>query len=207
MINLPLITFINGAPQCGKSTLMRLLQKNVAAWGICPMSFKSPAQRALISTHYARVSEYGLINLEDISVRKKAIDSTGITHEEWIDSFIRWMKQRVGAGALGDILRREILDLKDSWRFFLLDDLWTEDDARPIAQAFGRENCLIIHLRRHGCTWAGGLGDDVMGLHLARHIGIDNNGKPEDMLDRLEQILGTLKDPAHSIEGFEKPLR
>lgn len=207
MLKLPLLTFLNGPPGCGKSTLMRLIQEDMDG-AICPMSFKSPARSALLACHYPHLTMTLPPNLEDPTILARPIDGAGITHGEWLESFTKWLKGKVGKDALGNILRRDFIFLESSWPKFLVDDLGTEDDARPLVGAVGgSEHTLIIHLRRHGCEFKDDSSTLVYGQYLGHHIGIDNNAKPEDMLDRLRGMVGDTQSSSHPIEGFTRPLR
>jgi hypothetical protein len=191
MIHLPRFTFLNAPAESGKTTLANMLSEQDT--GLALVSFAEPIRNAMAATFYpAHPLDHP--DFRDSKVKRSSLPGTNVTHRDWMVQYSIFMKTLLGPYIFGDLAKKTCMDLSDYYPRFLFDDNRYTQEIHPFSLAFGRDDCLMIHISRQGKSWddekfdTSGKGDF---LHFvgARHASLNNNGKPEDMLSQLERIL------------------
>jgi hypothetical protein len=191
VIHLPMFTFLNAPAGSGKTTLAQLLTGSDP--GLMHMSFAEPIRMALCAVFYpSHPTDPPDLRRSDIKAAN--IPGTSVTHREWMVKFSSFMKEICGQYIFGDLAKRNAIEISHYWPRFVFDDCRYLQELNPFSLAFGRENCLMIHIERTGKSWddekfdTSGRGDF---LHYpgTRHILITNNGEPKDMLGQIARAL------------------
>lgn len=197
MIRLPAFTFLNAPPRSGKSTLATLLEEQDQS--LVRISFAEPLRSVLISLFYPE--ELGDAQSKDF--RDPAVKAQGIpltpswTNEQFLIDFYRWLESKTNEHILGDIAKRHISKLAEYYSRFVFDDARTVGDVAPFINAFGADECLMIHIDRLGALWRpGDVGGWLENLPGIQHARVINNTDPEYMLKQLELLLGGKADAA-----------
>jgi hypothetical protein len=196
VIRLPPLTFLSGPPGCGKSTIADALSKQDS--GLCRCSIAEPIRMALLSTFYPDQMTLG-IDLRDGAVKASVIPGTGITHRQWMISFSEFMKSLFGKQIFGDLAKRQLELQTMYYDRFVFDDCRFADELRPFINAYGGQNCLIVHINRKDATWGTDPHtslNEIPGIH---HAGINNNSTVEDALSSLAAALDQTYIPPSQI--------
>jgi hypothetical protein len=191
MIQLPSFTFLNAPPRSGKSTLAHLLDMQDVALVHC--SFAEPLRNALFGTFYpGELGDSQTMDLRDPATKIKPVPCVpSWTNEQFLIDYGTWLKSKTNEFILGDLAKAHIQRIMDYYIRFVYDDARTMGDIAPFINAFGVDNCALIHIERLGATWrTGDVGGDLLHLPAIRHVMLTNNGKPEAMLGQLAVLMG-----------------
>lgn len=196
MIKLPAYTFLNAPAGSGKTTLAQLLSEQDQ--GLIHLSFAAPLRMALLATFYPEELPMGGLNLQDQTVKKRPIVGTNYPHERFLIDYGNWLKEKTNAHIIGDLGKRAVDSVRSYYTRFLFDDARIVADIAPFINAFGAEECMLIHIERRDAPGrAGDVGDTaILDLPGIRHVRIPNNGSVLEMLFFLQKLLGgTVEGP------------
>jgi hypothetical protein len=190
-VPLPPFTFICGPAESGKSTLAALLCS--ADSGAVRVSFAEPIRNAMAAVFYPD-RPLDTPDFRDATVKAEMIPGTPITHRAWMVAFSSFMKQTHTKYIFGELAKRTCESLSEYYSRFVFDDMRYLDEINPFCLAFGKDQCLIIHLERAGKSWKREAWDttgpqDHLRYTGARHLVLINNGTVDELLPRLHQIL------------------
>lgn len=188
---LPTFTFINGPNGSGKTSLANALGD--LDHGLCHSSFADPIRSALLATFYPDEMYSGGLDLQSQKVKSSPLFDTGLTHREWMIQYAQWMRSATNPYIFATIALRRCERLARHWPRFIFDDCRYPQEPAPFSLAYGPTECLIISLRRNGCSFTNPneVGEDLMLLPGARHIALNNNGPT--IHDAVGVLLGTTR--------------
>jgi len=190
MLKLPAFTFLNGPPRSGKSTLADMIDRQDIS--MCRMSFAEPLRGALLGTfHPDRFSDMLQLNLRDPATKAQTIHGTTWTNEQFLIDYGTWLKSKTNEYILGDLAKQAIVHT-DYYTRYVFDDCRTIGDVAPFINSYGASECLLVHVERRGAVWRpGDVGGSLLSLPGIRHIVVQNNSTPSDMLKQFELLTGS----------------
>ena len=125
--------------------------------------------------HYSRdLKEKPWIKLDGLSPRQALI---GVSEEV--------IKPIFGKRYFGEALASELEE-----GFNVVSDSGFPDELMPVIESVGKENILVVKIKRDGCSFVGDsrsyLNTDELGV---REVWIDNNSTLEDLHKELDEII------------------
>lgn len=145
------IVFINGPPGSGKDTAANAIygrMKNARTYKM--------AQPIIEAVRGAfRISNVDWKGLMSPEFKQSPSDKFfGRTPRETMISFSEdWIKPFFGKDTFGHLAVRELMTSKMD--LCAISDSGFREECLPVVQQFGRQNCLVIQLKRDGCTFKG----------------------------------------------------
>lgn len=199
MLNLPRFVFINGPAGCGKSTLATLLcEANPAVWR---EAFAEPIREMLRTVFFPEDSPIegpDRVNFRDGEIKKQAllklagIEGQGLSvRQAMIDFSEHYMKPRFDEDIFGKLLYKRCEALAPWYSTFVIDDSGFVPEAQYVISKAGEGACLLIRLRRAGCSFVGDSRSYIT-LPNVPTIDISNDGAAAEMLAELELHRGAI---------------
>lgn len=179
------VIFLNGPPRCGKDTLAGHIVRAMPGFRLCKFA-KVLKER----TH----ALYGKPDLpHDAFEEVKDIPNEiflGLSpREAYINVSERLMKPLHGNDVWGKILLNGMLEQYSPALGYVISDSGFEEEALPIIDRFGAENCLLIRIAapKRGCTF---MGDSRSYIELpVRTLNFYNNETVEEFLREADEQL------------------
>jgi len=147
------VVFLNGPPYSGKDTAANFLHKHFmhAPYYATKLKFSKPLKDACQALYGIDHDERKWLEQNKEQPYDKLL---GLS---WRQSQIvmaeEWLKPTFGNDVLGRIAFRHFQQMPSNMA--LISDSGFEQEAVPLVQAFGPDNCLIVQLQREGCTFEG----------------------------------------------------
>lgn len=194
MITLPKYTFINGPPGSGKSSLAALLCNNDRT--VWRESFAQPIRDMMYAVFFPEEGPISFsFDLRDMSAKQAlhpyAKDAIHTNRSVMISFSENWMKPAFGNDIFGRLCYARCKEQELFYDRFVIDDSGFAHETEYIISQVGAENCLLIHLNRPGCDFAGD-SRSYIDLPISSITLVNDGPKPESMLDALQLELGNL---------------
>ena len=178
------IVFFNGSPRVGKDTLvMGLLSKFPTAINI---KFSTPLKTAIPVF-------FGLTHAQiDILEQNKDAPRNYFLGKSWREVQISlsedWAKPIFGKRVFGDITKN-IIENEDDANIFLISDSGFQEEAGTIVEQFGKENCLLIRLKREGTNFDNDSRSYWENIFDIKEITLYNNKSIEAGIDKAQEVI------------------
>ena len=178
------IVFFNGSPRVGKDTLvMGLLSKFPTAINI---KFSTPLKTAIPVF-------FGLTQAQiDILEQNKDAPRNYFLGKSWREVQISlsedWAKPIFGKRVFGDITKN-IIENEDDANIFLISDSGFQEEAGTIVEQFGKENCLLIRLKREGTNFDNDSRSYWENIFDIKEITLYNNKSIEAGIDKAQEVI------------------
>jgi hypothetical protein len=142
------IVFFNGPPRVGKDTLVNgLLSRFPTARNI---KFSTPLKSAL--PIFFGLTKDQISTLEQVKDVPRADFLGNSWREVQISLSEDWAKPTFGKTVFGDITCN-IIKADQYANIFLISDSGFQEEAGALVEQFGKENCLLIRLKREGTNF------------------------------------------------------
>lgn len=184
---LPKYTFITGANGSGKTTLANLLFDSVM--GLQSFSFAAPIDDGIRAMFYGNDP---LVNLKDEAAKLEPVPGfPAVTLREAKNKFGDALRSIFGPLAMGEIALSKVKLDDGYFERFVFDDARRLADVRPIVEAYGKENTLMIDIMRPGYTLNRQTftHDEALRTACGRFVTISNDGEAKDLPTRLQAAL------------------
>lgn len=144
-LNLPTVLFITGAHGVGKTTIAR--QIHLSSMGTGHYSFANPLYEAARGMFFD-----GDLNDMKTAERRSHEVLDNIPLRRFVNDFGDWMKKQYGEGVLGELgCRAACIDqISYAYNHFIFDDARRRSDINPVIAEFGKENCVLLDVKREG---------------------------------------------------------
>jgi len=178
------IVFFNGPPRVGKDTLvMGLLSKFPTAINI---KFSTPLKTALPVF-------FGLTQSQiDMLEQNKDAPRNYFLGKSWRDVQISlsedWAKPIFGKKVFGNITKN-IIENEDDTNIFLISDSGFQEEAAALVEQFGKENCLLIRLKREGTNFDNDSRSYWENIFDIKEITLYNDKSIEAGIDKAQEII------------------
>lgn len=178
------IVFFNGPPRVGKDTLvMGLLSKFPTAINI---KFSTPLKTALPVF-------FGLTQSQiDMLEQNKDAPRNYFLGKSWRDVQISlsedWAKPIFGNRVFGNITKN-IIENEDDTNIFLISDSGFQEEAAALVEQFGKENCLLIRLKREGTNFDNDSRSYWENIFDIKEITLYNDKSIEAGIDKAQEII------------------
>lgn len=178
------IVFFNGPPRVGKDTLVvGLLSKFPTARNI---KFSTPLKTALPVF-------FGLTeNQIDYLEYSKEVPKSYFLGKSWRDIQIslseNWAKPIFGKRVFGNITKN-IIENDDDANIFLISDSGFQEEAAALIEHFGKENCLLIRLKREGTNFDNDSRSYWENIFDIKEITLYNDKSIEAGIDKAQEII------------------
>lgn len=178
------IVFFNGPPRVGKDTLvMGLLNKFPTSRNI---KFSTPLKTALPVF-------FGLTQAQiDALEQNKDTPRNYFLGKSWRDVQISlsedWAKPTFGKRVFGDITKN-IIENEDDANIFLISDSGFQEEAAALVEQFGKENCLLIRLKREGTNFDNDSRSYWENIFDIKEITLYNDKSIEAGIDKAQEII------------------
>jgi len=178
------IVFFNGPPRVGKDTLvMGLLNKFPTSRNI---KFSTPLKTALPVF-------FGLTQAQiDALEQNKDTPRNYFLGKSWRDVQIslseEWAKPTFGKRVFGDITKN-IIENEDDANIFLISDSGFQEEAAALVEQFGKENCLLIRLKREGTNFDNDSRSYWENIFDIKEITLYNDKSIEAGIDKAQEII------------------
>lgn len=172
------IVLLNGPPHCGKDTIGGLLR--------APMSGLTAKFAQPIIDHMQQ--NFGVSCIDGADKKAPVEVLGGMSRREYAIAYSEeWVKPRLGISWFG---HKAVRDLRGYHKeaTILFTDSGFVDEAIPVVQAFGIDNCVQVKVHRPGYDFA----DDSRSYwHLPnlRTIGFDNNCELGELFQVVRETL------------------
>lgn len=157
-IRLPMLTFLTGTPGNGQNDLAAALA--MLDNELVTHDFREPLRSATVELFYN-----GNFMVEPSSAEPLPVRS-GLTVGEWHGLFDDFIRERLGDGALGELMLARLTEngeINSIFERLLFRDALVHADIAPFVRKYGARNCLLIQC---GTTLAYGW-ENVPTIHLA----------------------------------------
>jgi len=178
------IVFFNGPPRVGKDTLvMGLLSTFPTSRNI---KFSTPLKTALPVF-------FGLTQAQiDALEQNKDTPRNYFLGKSWRDVQIslseEWAKPTFGKRVFGDITKN-IIENEDDANIFLISDSGFQEEAAALVEQFGKENCLLIRLKREGTNFDNDSRSYWENIFDIKEITLYNDKSIEAGIDKAQEII------------------
>ncbi len=150
MNKMPKVMFLNGPPQCGKDTagLALLAYDGWMNNRIKLLAFKTP-----IIDFFTKIMGYDLSNYEQM--KNEQLPGAGCTLREAMINFSeKYMKKQFDSFVFGDIALRQ-MQMSPNVDLFVFTDSGFIEEAVPIVNYAGTNNCMTVQIHREGKDFSG----------------------------------------------------
>ncbi len=153
------VIFLNGPPGCGKDTLADYMCKHNA--GLMHCKFAWPLKRAVPAFFGLTESEWRMLETHHKDENMPELLGYSPRHLQ-ISMSEDWMKPFIAKDGFGCILAEwmgRMIEQKagNLWHEgssgFVISDSGFVQEAYPVVAKFGHKNCLLIQIRRKGCSY------------------------------------------------------
>jgi hypothetical protein len=154
--------------------------------GITFDRFSMPCKRAFAGTVGAEIDMYGNVPGYE-ETKEQHIDWLGCSYRQWqIDYSEKFMKPLYGK----DIFSRLFVErnINKPSRAVVVPDSGFAEEAKPVADAFGLENTLLIRVHRPGCDFSKDSRSYISGIS-PNEFDVDNDGSFEDYYHKVVVIV------------------
>ena len=178
------IVFFNGPPRSGKDTIvMGLLSRFPTSQNI---KFSTPLKTALPVFFGLTQSQISKLEQDKDTPREYFLGKSW--REVQISLSEHWAKPIFGAIVFGNITKNIIENEFDS-NIFLISDSGFQEEAGALIEHFGKENCLLIRLKREGTTFDKDSRSYWENVFDIQEITIYNNKSIEAGIDKTAEII------------------
>jgi len=144
------VIFLNGPPHCGKDWGGNALHKKLSR--SYPIKFAAPIKFMI-----------GAIVHEPITVIESKKEDTLPFPSTQIDTYRelmihiseQWMKPDFGDDIFGRLAVKRIAQLTPAPDYVIVTDSGFAEEAQPVGELVGWDNCLLIHINADGTTFEG----------------------------------------------------
>ena len=178
------IVFFNGPPRVGKDTLViGLLSKFPTSRNI---KFSTPLKSAIPVF-------FGLTQAQIDALEQNKDDPRNyFLGKSWRDVQIslseEWAKPIFGKRVFGDITKN-IIENEDDANIFLISDSGFQEEAAALVEQFGKENCLLIRLKREGTNFDNDSRSYWENIFDIKEITLYNDKSIEAGIDKAQEII------------------
>lgn len=145
------VVFLNGPPGCGKDTAALALDRSLAA---SRFKFAQPMRDALAAFLHLDTQLYNEIMEDQPRKNNPSADFFGVVPREAQIKFSEeYAKPLFGRSIFGRLAVLDILNSRPA--LAVISDSGFEEEAWSVINEFGAENCLLLRIRRSGCTFKG----------------------------------------------------
>lgn len=179
------VVFFNGPPRSGKDTAAKLMESQLIEQGHFPRRFKfaealKNAAHAMVGLDVAPDYFEDVKDFPDSRLPVAPHGQYMSPRELYIAVSEQMVKPAFGAAFWGKVLLNSMRDTTlRKMTHALITDSGFAEEAEPLAQAFGLENCSQIRMYREGCSFTGDSrsywGSDIKVIPLL------NNGSLADL--------------------------
>jgi hypothetical protein len=178
------IIFFNGPPRAGKDTLVKgLLSKFPTAQNI---KFSTPLKSAL--PIFFGLSDKQISLLEQDKDTPKNYFLGKSWREVQISLSEDWAKLIFGKRVFGNITKNIIENDSDA-NMFLISDSGFQEEAGTIVEYFGKENCLLIRLKREGTNFDNDSRSYWENIFDIKEITLYNDKSIEAGINKAQEII------------------
>jgi len=169
------VLFVNGAPRAGKDTVGEIIKRQ--ARGIVHVAKFAHALK--VATHALYGHLYAAPDAWEHCKDEPSRDFLGITpRQAYIGTSERYFKPMHGADVFGRLLLESLKrEARDAHVIAITDSGFVEE-ARPIVEHYGADNCALLRVVRVGCDFNGDSRSHVE-LDGVRTLEVRNAGTPE----------------------------
>lgn len=147
------LIFINGPPRCGKDTAAKFLLHEFmhAPHYATLLKFSKPLKDGCRALYDITDEEFREFEQDKEAPRDKLLGQSW--RQAQISMSEEYMKPVFGEDVFGRLLFRRFRASPTGMG--IISDSGFEQEAVPLIQAYGVDNCLIVQLQRDGCTFEG----------------------------------------------------
>lgn len=147
------IIFLNGPPRSGKDTAAKFIQREYmhAPHYATLLKFSKPLKDGCRALYDISDDELREFEQDKETPRDKLLGQSW--RQAQISMSEDYMKPVFGSDVFGRLLFRRFREMPTG--LGVISDSGFEEEAVPLLQAYGPENCLIVQLQRDGCTFVG----------------------------------------------------
>jgi hypothetical protein len=178
------IVFFNGPPRVGKDTLVTgLLSKFPTAINI---KFSTPLKSAL--PVFFGLTQVQINKLEQDKDTPKDYFLGKSWREVQISLSENWAKPIFGKKVFGNITKN-IIENENDANIFLISDSGFQEEAAALIEYFGKENCLLIRLKREGTNFDNDSRSYWENIFDIKEITLYNDKSIEAGIDKAQEII------------------
>jgi hypothetical protein len=147
------IVFLNGPPRSGKDTAAKFIHREFmhAPHYATLLKFSKPLKESCQALYDVSDSELREFEQDKELPRDKLLGQSW--RQAQISMSEEYMKPVFGQDVFGRLLFRRFREAPSGMG--IISDSGFEQEAVPLIQAYGVDNCLIVQLQREGCTFEG----------------------------------------------------
>lgn len=179
------IVFFNGPPRSGKDTIVNDLLKRYTK--VENIKFSNPLKTALPVFFGLSKEQIQLLESE------KEIPKDYLLGKSWRGAQISlsedWAKKTFGLRVFGDITLNIIKNSNNN--LFLISDSGFQEEAEALIEYFGKENCLLIRIKRDGTDFNNDSRSYWKNIYDIEEVTIYNNKSIEAIVDKSNLIINT----------------
>jgi hypothetical protein len=178
------IVFFNGPPRVGKDTLVMGLLSRLPT--VINMKFSNPLKTSL--PVFFGLTQNQIDGLE----QNKDIPKDYFLDKSWREVQISlsedWAKPLFGKRVFGNITKN-IIENENDANIFLISDSGFQEEAAALVEHFGKENCLLIRLKRKDTNFDNDSRSYWENIFDIKEITLYNDKSIEAGIDKAQEII------------------
>jgi len=178
------VIFLNGPPRSGKDTIAAFLQKKLKSK---TLKFADPLKKACHALFGLDVSNEYYDSMKDEEIKAFLKNTPRSVYTSMSEDYA---KDQFGQTFFSKILLRSIQEIYPKQSLYVISDSGFIEESTHIAEAVGKENCLMIHLYRDGCDFNK---DSRSYIHIPKmdFVVLMNTGTPEYLQTKALSIVSS----------------
>lgn len=177
----------NGPPRSGKDTAGHAVRRHFQNFmSVRWEKFSLPNKFAFAGMMNAGIDDFGNVDIYE-ETKAAIVPTLGVSYRQWqIDFSEKFMKPVYGNDIFGRLLldRCKVRLNEPNW-ICPVSDCGFQVEADVLAHSFNLEKCLLITIRREGCSFEGDSREWVQPVQNMAHRTLYNNKSKEEFEARV----------------------